>query len=181
MPPLTATVVWGWIFDPEYGLVNWLLYNITDDAKWLNHSWLFNPWSFFMVLTIIIVWQGVPFAAFAFYAGLGQVPGEVLEAASLDGANGWKRFWQITFPYMRNIVTGVLVLEVIWNLRIFTQVYALQERGGITSQTNVLPVYLFRQGVGEIGMTAAIGMVMVVVLVILSIGNVRQTLKHEEL
>ncbi len=181
MPPLTATVVWGWIFDPEYGLVNWVLYNITDDTRWVNHSWLFNPWSFFMVLTIIIVWQGIPFAAFAFYAGLGQVPGEVLEAASLDGANVWKRFWQITFPYMRNIVTGVLVLEVIWNLRIFTQVYALQERGGITSQTNVLPVYLFRQGVGEIGMTAAIGMVMVVILVILSIGNVRQTLKHEEL
>ena len=109
------------------------------------------------------------------------MPGEVLEAASLDGANVWKRFWLIVFPYMRNIVTGVLVLEIIWNLRIFTQVYALQERGGLTSQTNVLGTYLFRQGVGEFGMTAAIGMVMVIILVILSIGNVRQTLKHEEL
>lgn len=181
MPPLTATTVWGWIFDPEYGLVNWALFAITQDSVWLNHSWLFNPWSFFMVLTIIVVWQGIPFAAFAFYAGLGQVPGEVLEAASLDGANGWQRFRQITFPYIRSIVTGVLVLEIIWNLRIFTQVYALQERGGLTSETNVLPTFLFRQGPGEIGMTAAIGMVIVVILVILSIGNVRQTLKHEEL
>src|SRR5690606_36224088 len=98
MPPLTATVVWGWIFDPEYGLVNWVLNTVTGTENWLNHSWLFNPLSFFMVLTIIIVWQGIPFAAFTFYAGLGQVPGEVLEAASLDGATNWQRFRLVIFP-----------------------------------------------------------------------------------
>ena len=149
MPPLTATVVWGWIFDTQYGLVNWALNTITGTQDWTNHSWLLNPFSFFVVLIIIVVWQSVPFVAFTTYAGLGQVPAEVLEAASLDGANGWKRFWNIVFPYLRNVLTVVLVLQIIWTLRIFTQVYALQSRGGIARETNVLGTYLFRQGPGR--------------------------------
>ena len=181
MPPLTATVVWGWIFDTEYGVVNWAMNTLTGTTDWTNHSWLLNPWSFFFVLTIIIVWQSVPFVAFTTYAGLGQVPGEVLEAASLDGAHPWKRFWLVVFPYLRSILTVVLVLQIIWNLRIFTQVYALQSRGGLASETNVLGTYLFRQGVGEFGATAAIGVVMVILLLVLSWGYVRTTLKEEEL
>ena len=181
MPPLTATVVWGWIFDTEYGLVNSMLNTLTGTENWTNHSWLLNPWSFFMVLTIIIVWQSVPFVAFTTYAALGQVPDEVLEAASLDGATGWSRFRLIVFPYLRSVLTVVLVLQIIWNLRIFTQVYALQSRGGLASETNVLGTYLFRQGVGEFGATAAIGVVMVILLLVLSWGYVRTTLKEEEL
>ena len=181
MPPLTATVVWGWIFDTEYGLVNSMLNTLTGTENWTNHSWLLNPWSFFMVLTIIIVWQSVPFVAFTTYAALGQVPDEVLEAASLDGATGWSRFRLIVFPYLRSVLTVVLVLQIIWNLRIFTQVYALQSRGGLASETNVLGTYLFRQGVGEFGATAAIGVVMVILLLVLSWGYVLTTLKEEEL
>ncbi len=181
MPPLTATVVWGWIFDTQYGIVNWALNAITGTNDWTNHPWLLEPLSFFFVLTIIIVWQGVPFVAFTTYAALGQVPAEVLEASSLDGATGWHRFRLVVFPYLRSVLTVVLVLQIIWNLRIFTQVYALQSRGGIAAETNVLGTYLFRQGVGEFGATAAIGVVMVVLLLILSWGYVRTTLKEEEL
>ncbi|WP_431778274.1 carbohydrate ABC transporter permease [Microbacterium aurantiacum] len=181
MPPLTATVVWGWIFDTQYGVVNWALNALTGTTDWTNHSWLLSPWSFFLVLTIIVVWQGVPFVAFTTFAGLGQVPAEVLEASSLDGATGFERFRLIVFPYLRSVLTVVLVLQIIWNLRIFTQVYALQSRGGIAAETNVLGTYLFRQGVGEFGATAAIGVVMVILLLTLSWGYVRTTLKEEEL
>jgi len=181
MPPLSATVVWGWIFDTEYGLVNYLLNTLTGTSDWTNHSWLINPWSFYFVLTIIIVWQSVPFVAFTTYAALGQVPGEVLEASALDGANGTKRFRFVVFPYLRSVLTVVLILQIIWNLRIFTQVYALQGRGGIASETNVLGTYLFRQGPGEFGITAAIGVVMVILLMALSWGYIRTTLKEEEL
>ena len=105
----------------------------------------------------------------------------MLEAASLDGASGLRRFRFIVFPYLRSILTVVLVLQIIWNLRIFTQVYSLQTRGGIAADTNVLGTYLFRQGVGEFGATAAIGVFMVILLLILSWGYVRTTLKEEEL
>ena len=181
MPPLSATVVWGWIFDTQYGLVNWALNTITGTGEWTNHSWLIDPWSFAFVLVIIVVWQGVPFVAFTTYAALGQVPGEVLEAASLDGTRGTQRFRFVVFPYLRGVLTVVLVLQLIWNLRIFTQVYALQSRGGIASETNVLGTYLYRQGVGEFGVTSAIGVAMVILLLLLSWGYVRTTLKEEEL
>ncbi|MFI8631041.1 carbohydrate ABC transporter permease [Microbacterium sp. NPDC077663] len=181
MPPLAATTVWGWIFDAQYGLVNWLFNTATGTSDFTNHSWLLDPWSFFVVLTIIVVWQGVPFAAFTLYAALGQVPGEVLEAAALDGATGLQRFRLVVYPYLRNVVTVVVVLQVIWNLRIFTQVYTLQQRGGLVSETNVLGTYIFRQGVGEFGVTSAIGVLTVILLLALSWGYVRTTLREEEL
>ncbi|MFS0867785.1 carbohydrate ABC transporter permease [Microbacterium sp. 179-B 1A2 NHS] len=180
MPPLAATTVWGWIFDTRYGLVNWALNAVTGSTAFTNHSWLLDPWSFFVVLTIIVVWQGIPFAAFTLYAGLGQVPPDVLEAASLDGATGRQRFRLVVFPYLRNVFTVVVVLQVIWNMRIFTQVYTLQQRGGLISETNVLGTYIFRQGVGEFGVTSAIGVLMVILLLALSWGYVRTTLREEE-
>ncbi|MFT4258790.1 carbohydrate ABC transporter permease [Microbacterium sp.] len=181
MPPLAATVVWGWIFDTQYGLVNYVLNTITGSSDFTNHSWLADPWTFFVVLIIIVVWQGVPFVAFTTYSALGQVPDEVLEASSLDGATGFRRFREIVFPHIRSVLTVVLVLQIIWNLRIFTQVYGLQSRGGVASETNVLGTYLFRQGVGEFGVTSAIGVLMVILLLGLSWGYVRTTLKEEEL
>lgn len=179
MPPLSATVVFGWIFDTDYGLVNWALNTITGTQDFRGHSWLIDPMSFMMVLVIIVVWQSVPFAAVTFYAGLGQVPDEVLEASALDGASAWQRFRLIIMPYMRGVLTAVLVLETIWNLRIFTQVYALQQQGGLASETNILPTYLFRQGLGEFGVTAAIGVFMVILLMAISYFNVRSSLKDE--
>ncbi len=129
MPPLAGTIVWGWLFDTEYGVVNNFLTKITGN-NWMGHPWLLDPMQFFLILTLIIVWGAVPFVAFTLYAGLTQVPGEVLEAAQLDGATPFQRFRLIMVPYVRSIYTVLIVLSIIWDLRVFTQVYALQGIGG---------------------------------------------------
>jgi len=180
IPPLTATVVWGFIFDTQYGLVNWLLNAVTGTNDFHNHSWLLNPLTFVLVLTIIVVWGAIPFVAFTAYAGLGQVPRETIEAAEIDGAGGWRRFWSVIFPAVRPVLGGVLILQIIWNMKLFTQVYALQSRGGIAADTNVLPVYLFRQGIGEFGETSAIGLLIVIIMLALSWFNIRQLLKEDD-
>lgn len=180
IPPLTASVVWGFIFDTQYGLVNWALNTVTGTQLWHNHSWLLNPWTFVLVLTIIVVWGAIPFVAFTSYAALGQIPRETIEAAEIDGAGGWKRFWSVVFPAIRPVLGGLLVLQIIWNMKLFTQVYALQSRGGIAADTNVLPVYLFRQGIGEFGATSAIGMLIVILMLAISWFNIRQLLKEDE-
>ena len=69
MPALTATVIWQWIFDTQYGIANWLLGR-------QGESWLSNPLTFYFVATIIVVWMGIPFIAFTLYAGLTQIPEE---------------------------------------------------------------------------------------------------------
>lgn len=182
MPPLSATIVWGWIFDTQYGVLNHVLTNWFG-LDFAGHSWLIEPLSFFFVAAIIIVWGAVPFVAFTVYAGLTQVPDDVLEAAQLDGAGAFKRFRLVIVPFIRPILIIVTILQVIWDLRVFTQIYALQSIGGLAEQTNTLGVYIYRVslGSGDFGTGGAISVIVVMLLVALSIFYVRRSVKEEAL
>lgn len=181
MPPLTATVVWGWMFDTESGVVNYLLTHLIG-VDFIGHSWLIEPLSFFLVATIIITWQSVPFVAFTSFAGLTQVPSEVLEAASLDGASGVKRFAFIVFPYIRGVLVVLLVLQIIWDMRVFPQIYALQTIGGIQAETSTIGVYIYKTAIGggDLGSGGAIAVILVIVMLALSAYYIRNTLRSEE-
>lgn len=182
MPALTATIVWGWIFDTQFGVVNHVLTQAFG-LDFIGHSWLIDPLSFFLVATIIIVWGAVPFVVFTVYAGLTQVPDEVIEAAQLDGANATERFRLIVFPYLKSIFLVVTILQVIWDLRVFTQIFALQGIGGIRDQTSTLGVYIYQVslGTGDYGMGGAVAVITVLILMGISIFYVRQSIKEEEL
>ncbi|PJJ61903.1 carbohydrate ABC transporter permease [Compostimonas suwonensis] len=182
MPALTATIVWGWIFDTQFGVANYML------THWFGldfdqHAWLIEPLSFFFVATIIVVWGAVPFVTLTVYAGLTQVSEEVLEAAALDGAGGFQRFRLIIFPYLKSIFLVVTILQVIWDLRVFTQIFALQGIGGIKEQTSTLGVYIYQVslGAGEYGIGGAIAVITVIIMMSISIYYVRQTIKEDEL
>lgn len=183
MPALTATVVWGWMFDTAYGVINHVLVNWFGQEEYFQHSWLIDPLSFFLVAGIIIVWGAVPFVAFTLYAGLTQVPDEVLEAAQLDGAGGFTRFRLIIFPYLRPIFLIVTILQVIWDVRVFTQVFVLQDIGGIRALTNTLGVYIYQISIagGEFGQGGAIAVITAILVMSVSIYYVRQVTKEEEL
>jgi N,N'-diacetylchitobiose transport system permease protein len=181
MPALTAIVIWGWMFDTQYGVVNWLLTHLGLDYD--GHSWLINPLSFFAVATVVIVWQSVPFVAFTLYAALSQVPGEVMEAAEIDGASAGQRFRLITLAFIRPVLMLITVLQVIWDLRVFTQIFALQDQGGITAKTATIGVYIYQVGVaqGRFDVGSAIAVLMVVIMLVASSFYVRQILRQEEL
>ncbi len=181
MPALTGTIVWGWIFDTSYGLVNYLLTQITGQ-NWIGHSWLSDPLSFFGVAAIIITWGAIPFVAFSTYAGLSQVPDEVLEAASLDGSSAWQRFRFIVLPYVRSILVVLLILQVIWDLRVFAQIYALQTVGGIRADTNTIGVYIYSvsMATGDLGSGGAISVLLVIILLAISAYYIRTMLKEDE-
>ncbi len=181
MPALTAIVIWSWMFDTEYGVVNYLL--TTLGLAEGNRSWLIDPLSFFAVATVVITWQSVPFVAFTLYAALTQVSADMLEAAQLDGANAWQRFGQIVVPVIRPILLIVTVLQVIWDLRVFTQIFALQDDGGIASKTNTIGVYIYQVGVaqGRFDVGSAIAVIMVLIMLGASFFYVRQIVRTEEL
>ncbi len=181
MPPLTATVVWGWMFDTESGVVNYLVTQITG-IDYIGHSWLIEPLSFFFVATIIITWQSIPFVAFTTFAGLTQVPSEVMEAASLDGASGFQRFRLIVFPFIRGVLVVLLVLQIIWDMRVFSQIYALQTIGGIQAETSTIGVYIYKRAIGggDLGAGGAIAVILVIVMLALSAYYIRNTLRTEE-
>ena len=176
IPPVTATVVWQWIFDTQYGLVNWAL-----DRQ--GESWLAAPLSFYMVATIIVVWMGIPFVAFTIYAGLTQIPNELGEAAQLDGASYVQRVRYIAFPALKPILLILTSLSVLWDFRVFTQIYVLQRAGGVTSETNLLGVYSYNISIGQnrYDIGAAIAIVMVLITVLLTMTYLRSMLKQDEI
>ena len=181
MPPISATTVWGWIFDTRAGLVNHVLTALTPlDMR--GHSWLIEPIGFFFVATVIVTWMAVPFVAFTTFAALTQVPGEVLEAASLDGATGAQRFRLVTVPYIRSVLVVLLILQVIWDMRVFTQIYALQTIGGLRAETDTIGVYIYATATagGDQGAAGAISVILVVFMMAVAGCYVVATLREEE-
>ncbi|OJV79042.1 MAG: sugar ABC transporter permease [Cellulomonas sp. 73-92] len=179
MPVITAMAVWRWLFDYRRGVVNYLLTQLGLD--YVGHSWLESPLSFFFVATVIIVWASVPFVAFSAYAGLTQVPGDVLEAAQIDGAGSLGRFRWIILPMIRPVLSIVLLLQIIWDLRVFAQIRLLQDAGGTPSQTNLLGTYIYQLGIGsgDFGKASAVSIFVLLLTIALSWFYVRRLLTDE--
>jgi len=180
MPVIAAMTVWEWLFDSEYGVINWVLNKMGFD--FLGHSWLVEPLSFFFVATVIIVWMSVPFVVFSVYSALTQVSEEVLEAASLDGANGWQRFLNIIMPTIAPVVAVVTVLQVIWDLRVFTQIFYLQGAGGLASKTDLLGTFIYRMGISQsnYGVASAVAIFVLILTLVITSGYVRSLFKESE-
>jgi len=179
MPVVASLTVWQWLFDTQYGVINHLLTQVGLDYQ--GHSWLLEPLSFFFVATVIVVWMSVPFVAFTVYAALTQVPEEMLEAAEIDGAGPAQRLRHVLLPTIRPVLLVVGLLQVIWDLRVFSQIYILQKAGGSTRDTNLLGTYIYRLGIGggQFGMAAAVAIFMLFITVILTAPYVRSMLKQE--
>jgi N,N'-diacetylchitobiose transport system permease protein len=180
MPVLAVLTVWQWLFDSQYGVVNWVLTRLGGD--YAGHSWLLEPLSFFMVAALVVVWMSVPFVAFTVYAGLTQVPEELLEAAEVDGAGARARLRHIIVPVIRPVLLVVGLLQIIWDLRVFTQIYVLQQAGGVTRDTNLLGTYIYRSGIGEgkFGTAAAVAVFMLALTIVLTSPYVVRMLREEE-
>ncbi|MDH2413169.1 sugar ABC transporter permease [Nocardioides sp. CER19] len=180
MPVVASMTVWTFLFDTQYGIVNWLLTHLGLDFD--GHAWLLHPMSFFGVATVIVVWMSVPFVAFTMYAALTQVPEELVEAAEIDGATGGQRFRHVVLPTIRPVLYVVLLLQIIWDLRVFTQIFNLQKAGGVTEQTNLLGTFIYRQGVGggHFGLASAAAMFMLALAVVMTAPYVRLMLKQEK-
>jgi len=179
-PVLASMTVWQWLFDSQYGVINWVLANWFGLEDMAGHSWIIEPLSFYFVATVIVVWMSVPFVAFSVYAGLLQVPEETMEAAQLDGASARQRFWNITMPMVRPVLSIVLLLQVIWDFKVFTQIYVLQRAGAPTRETNLLGTLIYSYA-DEFSLAGALATIMLVITLALTGFYIRKMLKEDEL
>ncbi len=180
MPVVAAMTVWIWIVDWRRGLLNWALVQLgVDQAQ--GHNWLAEPLSFFVVASVIIVWMSVPFVALSIYAGLTQVSTEVLEAAALDGATGIQRLRYIIAPIIAPVLSIVMLLQLIWDLRVFTQIKLLQDAGGVANETNLLGTYVYQLGTGkgDFGTASAVSILILGLTIGLSWYYVRSLMKED--
>jgi len=179
MPVVASMTVWTWIVNWRNGLLNWFLERVGIDAA--GHNWLVQPLSFFVVAGVIVVWMSVPFVALSIYAGLTQLSPEVLEAAEIDGAGGWQRLRHIILPLVAPVISIVLLLQLIWDLRVFTQIKLLQDAGGVANETHLLGTYIYQlgTGAGDFGTASAVSILMLVLTVGVSWYYVRSLMKEE--
>ncbi|TVL94057.1 carbohydrate ABC transporter permease [Streptomyces sp. SAJ15] len=180
MPVVAATTVYQWLFAQRFGVVNWVLDRLGWHAM-ADYNWTGSQFSTFFVVTLLIVWQSIPFVAINLYAATTTIPKELYEAAALDGAGTWKSFTSVTFPFLKPFLFATTFLEVIWVFKSFAQVFAINE-GGPDRLTETLPVYAFVEGVGNqhYGMGAAISVLTILILLVLTAYYLRIVLKQEE-
>jgi len=165
VPTVLSTFAWRWMFDPTFSVLNWLLFHagvITTKVPFLSDG----TWG--MACAIVVnTWRGMPFFAITLLAGLQTINPDLHEAASLDGANGWKRFWHVTWPLLKPVTLVVVVFSVIQTFSDFQLVYVLTG-GGPANSTHLLATYAYQVGVatGLLGEGAAISLFMLPVLLI---------------
>ncbi|HEY8473135.1 MAG TPA: sugar ABC transporter permease [Natronosporangium sp.] len=166
IPNVAASFVWKWIFHDQYGILNWALG--LDGFAWFNH-WL----TAFAVIGVVVVWQSFPFVAVALLAGLQTIPGEVIDAARVDGAGGWQQLWRIRLPMLKPLLLVLVVISTIWDFKVFDQVYVLTE-GDPTRRNEVLAVSIWREAIAQlhIGLGSALAMVLFLILILFTIGYV---------
>jgi ABC-type sugar transport system permease subunit len=162
VPTVVIALIWRWMFNPELGVVNAGLKaaGLAGDIYWFSDP----AWA--MVSTILLnVWKFTPFVVICVLARLQSIPVEVDEAAQVDGAGPWPRFWHVTLPQLKAVLAVVVVFRTIWTFNKFEEIYLLT-RGGPGTSTFNLAVYAFEQATAnlKLGVAAATGVVMLAFL-----------------
>ncbi|HLN12090.1 MAG TPA: sugar ABC transporter permease [bacterium] len=175
LPVVTSIVVvgllWRWLLD-ESGLVNYVLLRLGLIGAPIH--WLTNPSIALYAVMFVTLWKGLGYYMVIYLAGLGAIPVEYEEAASLDGAGPLTRLWHVTIPLLRPSVLLASTLSAIAALRVFEEVYVMTGGGPVYS-TYTLFYYMFDQAFGalHLGYAAAIGVALAVITILLSIVNFR--------
>ncbi|NJO37649.1 MAG: sugar ABC transporter permease [Rhizobiales bacterium] len=166
---VSATVIgliWVWILDTQFGIVNQYLGDVgIDPVPWLTNV----TWSKIGV-SIASIWWDLGLAFILFLAALQGVPSELYEAAEVDGASRWQRFWHVTLPQIRPTLSMVVTLQLISTMRIFSQVYVMTNGGPAGSSASVIH-YIYRTAISryEMGYASAISMLLFVLILVVTL------------
>ncbi|AMM19145.1 ABC transporter permease [Frondihabitans sp. PAMC 28766] len=168
LPLIASSAVWKWILDQDSGVLNQtlLFLHLTPAAV----PWLASPNVALLSVVIVNIWLGIPFNVTILYSGLQDIPEELYEAGSLDGATGWKAFRHITWPNLRPVVTVVLVLGVVYTLKVLDIILGLTG-GGPANSTETLATNSYQRSFVDFsfGQGAAVSNILIVISLIFAL------------
>jgi ABC-type sugar transport system permease subunit len=179
MPLAVMGVVWGWILNPQIGVLNGLLKDVGLGS--LQHDWLGDPKTALYTVMAVMVWVQIGFPLVIFMAGMQRIDPSLHEAAEVDGAGWWQRFFRITVPIMRPETYVVLLMTTIGALKSFAAIYTLTQ-GGPGTSTNVPAYYSYANffQTTKVGYGAAIATVMTVITVVVTLVLLRLQSRQQE-
>ena len=172
LPMIVSSAVWKWMLDRDSGVVNQVLGLLHVDAV----PWLTSTRVALIAVVIVNIWLGIPFNMTILYSGLQDIPDELYEAASLDGAVGWKAFRHVTWPLLRPVVSVVLVLGVVYTLKVIDIILGLTD-GGPSNATVTLATQSYKLSFAnfEFGEGAALGNILVLISLAFALVYLRAT------
>jgi N,N'-diacetylchitobiose transport system permease protein len=180
MPAIVQASIWKWLVDYDFGILNYTLTRL-GIVDYSHHDWFTRPIQGFGVITACIVWGAVPFVTITVYAGLAQLPGELLEAARVDDGSAWHGFRHITLPILWPIFVILTTLSLIWDFGVFLQVWILLGNSVGTPDYYLMSTYaFFAFQNNNYGVGAAIAIVTVVILFCVTGFYVRQMVRTGE-
>ena len=168
LPVAIVYLVWNWLYQPDYGLINSFLSVFGIGSI----SWLSSPTAAMPAVVITTVWWTIGFNFILYLAGLQEIPQELYEAAAIDGAGGWARLRYITIPLLQRTTTLIVILQVLASLKVFDQIYLLTG-GGPDGATRSIIEYIYEQGFQSyrLGYAAAMSYVFFVLILIISVAQ----------
>ena len=163
IPTIVAVILWKWLLNDSYGLVNHLLLRaglVRTPVAWLGPDYIMTA------LIVTSVWQFFPFVVVTYLARLQTIPPELYEAATVDGASAWRRFVHVTLPQTASVLFVIVLLRSIWMFTKFDTVWLLAGDGGVSRYIRTLPVYAYARSFTylQAGMGAALAVIMFTML-----------------
>ena len=155
VPTVLSAIAFWWIYDPQFSILSWALVKFGIIGHFID--FLGDPWNARFSVIAANIWRGVPFVAITLLAGLQTIPPSLYEAATIDGASSWQRFWHITFPMLTPIIAVVMTFSVLMTFADFQLIYAIT-KGGPINATHLLATFSFERAItgGRLGEGAAI-------------------------
>lgn len=167
VPSVVAALTWQWMYSEQFGVINFVLQRI----GWIDRNipWLGDPRYALPAQIVVGLWKGLPFVTVTLLAGLQAINTELYEAAAIDGAGPWGQFRHVTLPGLRSVISVVTILSCIWTFNSFDLVY-IMTKGGPGHSTQLLPTYTYLAAFGffNLGYAAALGVVMLLILLALA-------------
>ncbi|MAC81578.1 MAG: sugar ABC transporter permease [Rhodobacteraceae bacterium] len=162
---VVAVLIWQWLFNDLYGYLNFLLMNLGIVDRPVN--WLGQSPNAMLSVIAIAGWKHFPFVTLAVLARLQSIPPTLYDAARIDGASAWSRFWDITLPQLKPVLAAVILLRAIWDFKDFDLIYMFTG-GGPRASTETLPLMIYREVFPKlsIGSGAAVAMIMLAIMMV---------------
>ncbi|WP_316767769.1 carbohydrate ABC transporter permease [Streptomyces sasae] len=178
LPLIVSASTWSWMFNSESGVVNYFLHFFGIDPV----GWLTSPdWALTSVI-VANIWIGIPFNLVILYSGLQNIPGELYEAAALDGAGAWQQFRRITFPLLRPVSAITLLLGLVYTLKVFDLIW-IMTKGGPGDASSTLATWSYQLGFGTLlpkfGPGAAVGNILILIALVFGLLYVRVQRRQE--
>ena len=169
---VVIAIIWGWIYNPMFGILNKGLDAVGLGA--VSRGWLGDPTVALYAVLAAAIWAEVGFVFVIFLAGLQGVSRDLVEAATIDGANAWQRFWHVVVPEMSNVVNVVTALLLIGGFNVFDIIFVMTG-GGPANATEVIATYTFEQAFTQnrVGYAATLSLVMTVISLVASVTFIR--------